>query len=213
MPNNPHPLFKAFDTNNDGKLSREELPELLRPAFDRMDTNGDGFLSPAEESAARGAAAHVQIEATPLQCFTTALSVRGTSVAVPIPFDPNDTWGPRERHDVTGTVGGHTIRGPLQPDRDGFMLLLGPAFRRDAQLDLSTDVEVVLSPEGPQLYELSSDFRDAITAVPEARAFFESIPTFYRKNYVRWIEAAKRPETRTKRITEAVEQLKNKQRR
>ena len=40
-----------------------------------------------------------------------------------------------------------------------------------------------------------------------------SIPTFYRKNYVRWIEAAKRPETRTKRITEAVAQLKNKQRR
>ncbi len=35
-----------------------------------------------------------------------------------------------------------------------------------------------------------------------AKAFFDGLPTFYRKNYIRWIESAKRPETRAKRIVE-----------
>jgi len=38
----------AGDKNNDGKLSREELPERLQRGFDRLDANGDGSVS-AEE--------------------------------------------------------------------------------------------------------------------------------------------------------------------
>lgn len=205
----PHPLFKAFDTNNDGKLAREELPEPLRPAFDRMDLNGDGFITPEEEAAARGAAAQVPIEATPHQRFTTPLSVRGSSVAIPIPFDPHDAWGHKERHDVTGTVNGHPVRGPLQPDREGFILPLGPAWRRDAGLDIRAEVSVELVPEGPLLEDLSADFRSALVGNTGARTFFQALPTFYRKNYVRWVEEAKRPETRAKRIAEAVSLLAN----
>ena len=38
----------AGDKNNDGKLSREELPERLQRSFDRLDANSDGSAS-AEE--------------------------------------------------------------------------------------------------------------------------------------------------------------------
>ncbi len=211
----PHALFKALDTNNDGKLSRDEIPELLRPAFDKMDTDGDGFITVNEEAAARSAADHVDIHATTLQRFSAPLSLRGKSVALPIPFDPHDVWGHKERHDVTGAVSGHNIRGVLKEDRDGFMLPLGPTWLRDAGLVASadTEVEVELSPEGPQLDNLALDFRDALLADPEACAFFQAIPTFHRKNYVRWLDEAKRSETRTKRIAEAVELLKAKQKR
>lgn len=208
----PHALFKALDTNNDGKLSLEELPELLRPAFERMDADGDGFITPAEEAAARGAAADVPIEATPLQRFTTTLRVQGARIAVPIPFDPNDAWGERERHDVTGTVAGHPIRGPLKQESEGFILPVGPAWRRDAGLDLSAEVEVELSPEGPQVVELAEDLREALQAHPEARVFFESLATFYRKNYIRWVESAKRAETRSARLAELITLLQAKQR-
>jgi Ca2+-binding EF-hand superfamily protein len=39
-----HHVLEEFDTNKDGKLSREEVPDGLRPRFADGDTNKDGFL-------------------------------------------------------------------------------------------------------------------------------------------------------------------------
>lgn len=38
----------AFDRNNDGKLTRAEVPDRFQGLFDRADTNKDGELTPAE---------------------------------------------------------------------------------------------------------------------------------------------------------------------
>jgi Ca2+-binding EF-hand superfamily protein len=40
--------LEAFDTNKDGKISKEEAPDRLKQRFDQLDTNGDGFLDAAE---------------------------------------------------------------------------------------------------------------------------------------------------------------------
>ncbi|GMV87457.1 MAG: hypothetical protein AMXMBFR81_03880 [Chthonomonas sp.] len=48
----------------------------------------------------------------------------------------------------------------------------------------------------------------ALALEPEARRFFDSLPTFYRNNYARWLKDAKRPETRAKRLAEMVALLK-----
>jgi uncharacterized protein YdeI (YjbR/CyaY-like superfamily) len=69
-------------------------------------------------------------------------------------------------------------------------------------------VSVSLAPEGPQFESLAGDFAAALEAEPEARRFFGALATFYRKNFVRWVEEGKRPETRAKRIAEAVASLK-----
>jgi uncharacterized protein YdeI (YjbR/CyaY-like superfamily) len=42
----------------------------------------------------------------------------------------------------------------------------------------------------------------------QARRFFESLATFYRNGYVRWVEGAKRPATQATRITETVAALR-----
>ncbi len=44
----PEQMFKDRDTNGDGKLSREELPERMRGAMDDMDKDKDGSLSKQE---------------------------------------------------------------------------------------------------------------------------------------------------------------------
>ena len=36
-------------------------------------------------------------------------------------------------------------------------------------------------------------------------AVLDSLPSFYRNNYSRWLEGAKRPETRAKRVAELVD--------
>jgi uncharacterized protein YdeI (YjbR/CyaY-like superfamily) len=69
-------------------------------------------------------------------------------------------------------------------------------------------------PEGPQTAALSAesgsaDIGDALQREREVSAFFDALPTFYRKNFIRWIESAKRPETRAARIAEMVELLKD----
>ena len=65
-----------------------------------------------------------------------------------------------------------------------------------------------LQPEGPQLDTVASDLAAAIRAEPSARRFFESLATHYRNSFVSWVEGAKRPETRAKRIEETVDALK-----
>ena len=129
------------------------------------------------------------------------MSIRsGARTIIIVPFNPNDVWGPKERHYITGSVNGHIVRGALESAGTTFFLSLGPAWRRDNGLDAGAKVEVVLEPEGPQSAELSPDVAAALNNEPDAKAFFDSLASFYRKNFIRWIEGAKRPQTRAARF-------------
>ena len=130
-----------------------------------------------------------------------------TKTTVPVPFDPNDEWGWKVRHYVKGTVGGCSIRGLLRLEGESYALPLGPAWLRDNLIPSSVTIEVVLQPDGPQSEALAADITTALNASPEAETFFQSVAPFYRKNFLRWIDQAKRPETRAARIAEMVTML------
>jgi hypothetical protein len=142
------------------------------------------------------------------QRFKTIVEKSGTRVFVPLPFNPNDVWGVKARHHIRGTVNGYQVRGSLGSDGKQYFLLLGAAWRRDCDVDAGSKVDVVLSPEGPQSENMSADVIEALDAEPKAKAFFESLATFYRNTYIKWIESAKKPETRTARIKEMIQLLK-----
>jgi hypothetical protein len=142
------------------------------------------------------------------QRFKATIIASGSRTLVPLPFDPNEVWGAKQRHYVTGSVNGCAIRGLLDSNGTEFYLPLGAAWRRDNGLEPGAEAEVILLPEGPQGDRLSPDVAAALDSEPEAKAFFESLATFYRKNFVRDIESAKRPETRARRIAEMVALLK-----
>ncbi len=142
------------------------------------------------------------------QRFTATL-VRGkTGAHLEVPFDPDEVWGVRERHYVTGSIAGHPFRGCLDSDWTPCRLPIGPAWLRDNEIPNEAAVEVVLEPDGHQVDSLAPDIAAALREEPQARAFFESVAPFYRNNYIRWIEEARRPETRSARIAEAVRLLK-----
>ncbi|MCL5996959.1 MAG: YdeI/OmpD-associated family protein [Chloroflexi bacterium] len=140
--------------------------------------------------------------------FKAKVSESGSSVFIPIPFDPNEVWGAKQRHYVAGTINGCAIRGPLSSDGQSFFLPLGAAWRRGAKIGTDEQVTVTISPEGPQQGNLAPDVAAALAAEPNALTFFESLATFYRNTYIKWIESAKRPETRAARIAEMMSLLK-----
>jgi hypothetical protein len=143
-----------------------------------------------------------------MQRFKTTIAKSGSRTFIPIPFNPNEVWGVKQRHYITGTVNGCKVRGSLGSDGTQYFLPIGAAWRRDNFLDAGVEVEVVVSPEGPQSEGMATDVAAALDAEPGAKAFFESLATFYRNTYMKWIESAKRPETRAARIKEIVELLK-----
>ena len=142
------------------------------------------------------------------QRFKTMVAKEGSRIYIAIPFNPNQVWGVKQRHHITGTVNGCAVRGSLGSDGSQYFLPLGAVWRRDNRVEVGAEVEVMLAPEGPQADTLASDIVAALESEAEARAFFESLATFYRNGYVRWIEGAKRSETRSARIAEMLNLLK-----
>ena len=140
------------------------------------------------------------------QTYTaTVIRDRRGRALVPVPFDPNRAWGANPSHRVAGTVNGLGVRAVIEPVDDGHVIVLGPAWRRDCGIAPGDTVEVVLFPEGPQRDDLADDIATALRAAPDAGAFFDFLAQFYRRAYLRWIDATKRhPELRAERIAEVV---------
>jgi len=138
----------------------------------------------------------------------TVLEVSRGRVVVPVPFDPDQAFGSKVRHHVAGTVNGVRVRAVIEPLGDGYGIVLGAAWRRDCGVSSGDVVEVRLAPEGPQRDDLPADLADALAANPAAGEFFDSLAQFYRKGYLRWIEATRRsPQRRAERIAETVRLL------
>jgi hypothetical protein len=132
------------------------------------------------------------------------------ALLVPVPFDPDEVWGPKQRHHVAGTVNGIRVRAVVERAADGFAFTLGPASPASCGVAAGDEVTVEISPEGPQRDDLSEDVAAALAASPAAGAFFDSLAQFYRRGYLRWIDATKRrPEQRPERIAEVVRLLES----
>jgi uncharacterized protein YdeI (YjbR/CyaY-like superfamily) len=70
------------------------------------------------------------------------------------------------------------------------------------------EVEVELVADtASRTVELPEDLAAALSADPAARATYEALPPSHRKEWVRWIEEAKRPETRSDRVAKTVQKL------
>jgi hypothetical protein len=129
-------------------------------------------------------------------------------VIVPVPFDPDRVWGAKPRHHVTGSVNGRQVRAVIETVEGGLGFTLGPAWRRDCGVGAGDQVQVQLTPEGPQRGELAADLAAALDDNPAAGEFFDALAQFYRKAYLSWIDATRRsPERRAERIGVVVQLL------
>ena len=140
------------------------------------------------------------------QRFTATVADAGRGrVRIPVPFHPDTVWGVKPRHHIHGTVNGMSMRAVVEPAGDGFGFTLGPAWLRCCGLAAGDPATVDIAPEGPQRDDLADDIATALEASPQAAAFFDSLAQFYRRAYLRWIDATKRrPDQRPHRIAEMI---------
>jgi Bacteriocin-protection, YdeI or OmpD-Associated/Domain of unknown function (DUF1905) len=158
-----------------------------------------------------GTIADDRIGAMESQRFTVVVASGGRSrLLVPVPFDPNEVWGAKQRHHVAGTVNGIRVRAVIERGDDQFGFTLGRTSPASYALTAGDEVTVEIAPEGPQREDLAEDVAAALAANPDAGAFFDSLAQFYRRGYLRWIDATRRrPEQRAERIAEMVKLLRS----
>ena len=110
---------------------------------------------------------------------------------------------------------------PLRLARMGGENLIGfsKAKRLDAGVDIGSTYRVVIEHDaghrqveivhdaGPRTVEVPDDLAAAMADAGVA-AKYEALAPSHRKEYVRWITDAKKPETRERRVTQAVEMIR-----
>ena len=114
---------------------------------------------------------------------------------------------------VEGTINGHPFRAALEPNTsESHWLRVTKAMLKGAGAHAGDTVRLaILGPEPEPT--VPADLRVALTASHEAKTLWEDLTTMGRRDWVRWIESAKQPETRTRRVTRTVEQLSSGKRR
>ena len=142
------------------------------------------------------------------RCTAVAAVGPGGRTVIVVPFDPDAVWGAKAEHHVNGTLAGRRIRVRLYPDGGGWAFTLGEARARQLGVGPGDQVVIELTPEGPQRADLAEDIAAALAANPAAAAFFDTLAQFYRRAYLRWIDATtRRPDVRALRIAEVVDLL------
>ena len=85
---------------------------------------------------------------------------------------------------------------------------LNRAVRAAAGVDAGDRIRVAMELDTePRTVQPPEDLRAALDAEPGALASFEELSFTHRREYAEWVEGAKRPETRAKRVAETVRRV------
>lgn len=126
-----------------------------------------------------------------------------------VPPDVVESLGHGSRPRVKITINGHSWRSRVAIMRGRYLLGLSNANRQAAGVVTGDKVEVELEfdPE-PRVVVQPADFARALDANPAARTAYDRLPDGRKREHVRAVESAKKPETRARRIEKAVATLR-----
>ncbi|GAA1799758.1 YdeI/OmpD-associated family protein [Actinomadura chokoriensis] len=126
-----------------------------------------------------------------------------------VPPEVVEALGAGARPPVTITVNGHTWRSRVAIMRGRHLLGLSNANRTAAGVAVGDEVEVGLELDTePRVVTEPADFARALDADPAARAAYDALTDGRKREHVRAIESAKKPETRLRRIEKAITALR-----
>jgi hypothetical protein len=152
------------------------------------------------------------MEPTNRQEFDAQLQAGGEGDAwtlLSVPFDVATVFGSRARVPVKGTLNGFPFRSSLMPNGDGtHIMLVNKAMQAGAGTRAGERVRVVMEPDtAPRTVAVPADLQATLAACPAAATTFEQLAPSHKQQYVDWIESAKKPETRSRRLEKALGML------
>ena len=127
---------------------------------------------------------------------------------VDVPTEVVEALGGKGRIPVTATFDGVPYRGSIVRMGGGAVLGVQKAIMTEAGVRVGDSLTVVVrNDEGPREVEVPVDLAEALARNGAARAAFEGLSFSHKREYVRSITQAKRPQTRARRIELTIEQL------
>ena len=130
-----------------------------------------------------------------------------TATGIQVPDEVVEKLGSGKRPAVVVTVGGHTYRTTVAPMGGAYWIPLAAEHREAAGVQAEQEVDVVVELDSaPREVAVPDDLSAAFD--DDVRARFDALAFSHRKEWVRWVEEAKKPETRTARIEKTVVSLR-----
>ena len=130
-----------------------------------------------------------------------------TATGIAIPDEVVASLGESKRPAVTITLNGHTYRTTAVRMGGRFLVPLSAENREAAAVAAGDDVTVDIALDtAPREVELPADLAAAMDDA--ARTTYDGLSYTHRKEWVRWVEEAKKPETRAARVEKTVAGLR-----
>lgn len=142
--------------------------------------------------------------------LTGELVARGPAAAFVLDDEQVATVGEgAKRFPVIATVNGYTWRTSVARMGGEFLVGLNKEVRQGAGVGAGDSVTLKLALDtAPRTVEVPPALAAALEGDPEAKAQFDGLAFTHRKEFARWIEEAKREETRGRRVSQALEMIR-----
>lgn len=126
-----------------------------------------------------------------------------------IPAEVVAALGGGKRPPVTITLNGHMWTSRVAIMRGRYLLGLSNANRKAAGVSIGDEVEVEVELDAePRFVVEPDDFARALDADPAVRAVHDRLAYSHKREHVRAIVSARKPETRARRIEKVLEVLR-----
>jgi Bacteriocin-protection, YdeI or OmpD-Associated/Domain of unknown function (DUF1905) len=132
-----------------------------------------------------------------------------TATGIEVPQDVVAALGTGKRPPVRVSIGGHTYRTTVARMGGRFLVPLSAENRTAAGVAAGDEVDVDIEPDAePREVQVPADMAEALARDDVARGNFEAMSFTHRKEWVRWVDEAKKAETRASRLAKTVESLR-----
>ena len=132
------------------------------------------------------------------------------AACVLFPYDVNESFGTRGQVKIKATFDGVPYRGSLSNMGMGHMVILRKDVRAKVGKYHGDTVHVTVQRDTEErIVEVPEALKNAFKLNPEAEAFYNALSYTNRKEYARWIDTAKREETKERRLNKTIEMLLN----